>query len=200
MHANWITWAASTVVYDAGDTISFVFALSSLLPSIIVIFIAGLASSSTSHQRDAALLLLVGLCQNTALNTFLKAFIKGPRPISSMYIMVPMSSSSNYGMPSYHSQFMFFFITWLLRKASANHIPVSWGMWLFFLVSATVVACGRVYNSYHSTDQVIVGAAVGVINAYASTTPTLERVLRWLMFRLSPVRNFFTSWVTYVRL
>nr|CCC90909.1 unnamed protein product [Trypanosoma congolense IL3000] len=199
MSPQWRAWAVTTVAYDSQDTLSFVCALSSLLPPIIVVFIAGIASCAGAFQADRALLLLVALVQNAMLNSVLKKTIRMQRPSSSVYEAVPLSNLSPYGMPSDHTQFMFFFITWLMRKASADRIPLPLSLRLFFLFSAALVAFGRVYNSFHTTEQVVVGALIGVVNGILSTTPFVESKLYLVAVHLMPIRDFCTSWVVCIR-
>ena len=70
-----------------------------------------------------------------------------------------------HGMPSAHTQFIFFFVTFLTalmvvkwrsksRIVSGIQIAVLWTI-------AVYVAIGRVFLKYHSSSQVVVGAMVG---------------------------------------
>ncbi|KAH8609051.1 putative PAP2 superfamily [Trypanosoma vivax] len=198
MTGEWIVWSYTAAFYETGDIVSFASALLSLLPIFIVIFLAGLASASRYPRQDAALVLLLALCQNTVLNAILKKVLKMPRPHHYLRRSGEIGAPSSHGMPSDHAQFMFFFVTWLLRKAHANKIPVPVGMQLFLLGAATLVACGRVYNSFHTVAQVVVGAIVGIVNAYTLSSTFGESLLLHTARIVSPVRDLCTAWVPYV--
>ncbi|KAJ6259733.1 Dolichyldiphosphatase [Drechslerella dactyloides] len=71
-----------------------------------------------------------------------------------------------YGMPSSHTQFMFFFATyislWIAVRNHAIPITVKPLLLLALPILATGIAAARVYLHYHTPRQVMVGAGAGV--------------------------------------
>ncbi|ORC91044.1 PAP2 family protein [Trypanosoma theileri] len=199
MNERWRVWTMTAAFYDSQDPLSFVFALSSLLPIVIVIFVAGLASATLSPQQTPALILLLGFIHNTVLNAVLKAFIQSPRPNSRLHDTSYKMAPSLHGMPSDHAQFMFFFTTWLVRKAGIYGIPIPLGMWAFLLLSSIFVSYGRIYNEFHTTIQVLVGVVLGILNAYLCTTPIGDSLLRQVAIAVAPIREFCIGWTQYIR-
>jgi dolichyldiphosphatase len=57
----------------------------------------------TLHSRPFQIFFFIGICLNEALNMTLKYMIREPRPATRNNYYV------QFGMPSSHSQFMFFF-------------------------------------------------------------------------------------------
>ena len=104
-----------------------------------------------------------------AVNFLLKRWIKEERP-RQMY-------GKGYGMPSSHAQFVAFFsvsltLFLLIRHApspSLTHTPFPiWQRGLLSIVAclcAAAVALSRIYLSYHTPKQVLVGCAAGAISA-----------------------------------
>ncbi|KEG07753.1 PAP2 family protein [Trypanosoma grayi] len=195
---NWHVWKATAAVYNSQDPVSFLFALSTLLPIVVLIFLAGMASATLSPRQAPALVLLLGLVYNALLNAVLKALVRSPRPPSPVGRETHQGASSAHGMPSDHSQFMFFFVSWLMRKADVSGIAMTLTMRGFLILAAVVVAYGRVYNGFHNFPQVLVGALVGIVNAYLCTTPLGERVLQQLAVMVVPIRDFCTMWTLYI--
>lgn len=214
---TWTSWSLVDFRYRRHDTLGYLFAVSSFLPLVIILFLSGLAStpappSSSSSRRLPALVLLMCLIANTALNTCLKSVLKGPRPPH------PSAATSNYstahGMPSDHAQFIFFFVTYLSlrarqlgRTATATAAAplgrkapaIGWPMRLFFAAAACLVAAGRVYNAYHTVEQVAAGAALGAALAVVATRPPVQRVLRTAAeAAMVPAMLACTRWTRYI--
>lgn len=106
-------------------------------------------------------------------------------------------------MPSSHAQFLAFFSVYLslfllIRHSphpSDTHSPTTFiqriGLALWSVVFAAVVCASRVYLSYHTIHQVLVGACVGTITAVAWFVVTeLARRLGWIKWLLD--RREFT--------
>nr|XP_053630448.1 dolichyldiphosphatase 1-like [Cherax quadricarinatus] len=116
---------------DGGDTIGKILAISSLTPiAIIVGFITLILFRRDLHT----IMFFIGALLNEGLNLVLKSVIAEPRPVlrGGLY--------TEYGMPSSHSQMMWFFAVYSV-------------LFLIF----------RVYLLYHSWSQVLWGALVGVL-------------------------------------
>ncbi|RNF06720.1 PAP2 family protein [Trypanosoma rangeli] len=198
MDGRWFVWRATAVCYNPHDPLTFLFALLALLPIVVLLFLAGLASAPSSRQQKASLVLLLGLVLNAGANAFMKRCIQSPRPRHPASGDLNCSTPSAHGMPSDHAQFMFFFITWLMRRAALTGLPMALEMRAFLLSAAFAVSYGRVYNNYHYPMQVIVGGLIGVTNAYLCTTPSGEAILHQAAVAVSPVKNFCTGWVQFL--
>ena len=101
--------------------------------------------------------MLVGQLLNEGLNNILKRTIKEPRP--------PTSKKDGYGMPSSHSQFVWYFAIYGLLCLSVSRqnpwIRLIYAMGM--VGGATGVSISRVWLDYHTVDQVLVGASVGSV-------------------------------------
>jgi len=102
-----------------------------------------------------------------------------------------------YGMPSSHAQFVAYFsvslaLFLLLRHVphpSATHTPGSFAERILLsaiaMLCAAAVAVSRIYLSYHTPKQVLVGCAAGVVSAVAwfCITACLRRFgwVEWLL-------------------
>jgi dolichyldiphosphatase len=141
--------------------------------------------------REAEILLMFGgqmACE--ALNFALKRILKEERP--------KQMHGKGYGMPSSHAQFVVFFsITLTLfllfrhvpKRAKPSHTPLSLtsriGLSGLALANAGLVAWSRIYLSYHTPKQVLVGCAAGLISAISwfLITTTVRRIglLEWAL-------------------
>jgi len=106
----------------------------------------------------------VGILVNEVINYILKKTIKEARP------ELIKGYKTDYGMPSSHSQFMFFFATHLLLLILYRRLSFTNQIWgyiyavLAYVVAATV-ALSRVYLGYHTLYQVLVGCTMGCVIA-----------------------------------
>ncbi|VVC91881.1 unnamed protein product [Leptidea sinapis] len=122
-----------------------------------------------------------GTLINELINIILKHTICENRPLvrSNLY--------NEYGMPSSHSQFMWFFSFYVLyffifRLHHLNNNNIISALWRVIIVSscfmmALIVSIGRVYLEYHTRRQVVVGAIVGIVTA------TVWKISEMLMIR-----------------
>lgn len=105
--------------------------------------------------------------------------------------------SKGYGMPSSHAQFVAFFSLYLtlfllLRHSphpSDTHTPTTFKQRVALAISsfifATTVCASRVYLSYHTVNQVLVGCAVGTVTAVAWFVVTVvARRSGWIQWAL----------------
>nr|XP_045607232.1 dolichyldiphosphatase 1-like isoform X3 [Procambarus clarkii] len=128
---EWKPFSLTYVEYPQGDTIGKVLAISSLAPvAIIVGFITLILFRRDLHT----IMFFLGALLNEAINLVLKSIIAEPRPIQRGGLY------TEYGMPSSHSQMMWFFAVYSV-------------LFLIF----------RVYLLYHTWSQVLLGALVGVL-------------------------------------
>ncbi|KAH7411718.1 DOLPP1 protein [Phaeosphaeria sp. MPI-PUGE-AT-0046c] len=151
------------VHYNPYDRISYLCAWLALVPQGLCIVYATLLWSNREIEIG---LMFAGQMACEALNWVLKRYIKEERP-------------RRYGMPSSHAQFVSFFSVTLtlfllfrhVPHPTDTHTPFSFGgrflLSLLALACAGAVATSRIYLSYHTPKQVMVGVAAGAIFAFA---------------------------------
>jgi dolichyldiphosphatase len=133
-----------------------------------------------------------------ALNLALKRILKEERP--------RQMHGKGYGMPSSHAQFVAFFslsLTFFLlfrhvpKEATPSHTPLSMvarvGLSGLALASAGLVAWSRIYLSYHTPKQVMVGCVAGAVTAvgWFLVTTIVRKIglLAWILDQY-PTRMF----------
>ncbi|KAJ2808138.1 hypothetical protein H4R20_000993 [Coemansia guatemalensis] len=140
--------------YREGDSIGMVLALASLFP----IFLIVAETSIILGRREAAgILFLLGQLLNEAFNLVLKHAIRDERP--------NIHLGDGYGMPSSHSQFMGYFVLYMvvyLERHIATNVVHKRVTQLGAFILGISVAFSRVYLGYHTVWQVLAGAVVGV--------------------------------------
>ena len=165
------------VEYVSGDAIGFLCAGLSLAPVFLVVALVTAAVGRRDLHVTAG---LVGQLLNTVLNVVLKRAIAQPRP--AFHSAVPAAVGfSPHGMPSNHTQFVWFFaafwIPWVLfrpnnhsrRRGSNGSAPGSACTFVrataaaAIFLGASAVTFARVYLTYHTVPQVVVGAVCGAI-------------------------------------
>ncbi|XP_042210575.1 dolichyldiphosphatase 1-like isoform X3 [Homarus americanus] len=128
---DWKPFSLTFVEYPKGDTIGKFLAISSLAPVAIVI---GFVTLILFRRDLHTIMFFAGALLNEVINLVLKNIIAEPRPVlrGGLY--------TEYGMPSSHSQMMWFFTVYSI-------------LFLIF----------RVYLLYHSWSQVLWGALLGIL-------------------------------------
>nr|XP_039269647.1 dolichyldiphosphatase 1-like [Styela clava] len=158
---RWKSISYTHVEYEEGDLFGKLLAWTSLTPIFIMV---GFATHIYFRREVHTITYMIGQVLNELFNSVLKNVIKEPRP--------PSSHGGNlniYGWPSAHSQFIWFFITYLLlfiyiRSQSNNStLDTLWKHAMFFLCIsfAICVSYSRVYLVYHTTWQVFCGGVLG---------------------------------------
>ncbi|KAI8066532.1 phosphatidic acid phosphatase type 2/haloperoxidase [Gongronella butleri] len=144
------------VQFERGDPIAYLFAYITLGPIAIMVFYASVLVS----RREVAIgQMLLGQLVNEVVNTVLKEYFQIARPHDHL--------GTGYGMPSSHSQFVWFFTTYgalyLVRHISLNQ-ALLWkpAAILLMMLMSLLVCWSRIYLGYHSIEQVMAGSAVGV--------------------------------------
>jgi len=164
---QWTSLAISHVEYPSGDWLGKILAIMSLCPLTLVIALVTLII----FRRDLhTITFFLGTSLNEAINWVLKHLIKELRPCRGRENLY-----SEYGMPSNHAQFMWFFSTYMaffllirLHHGSSTYpLESAWKYvaTLFFICIAAVVTYSRIYLHYHTWTQVICGACLGVLFA-----------------------------------
>lgn len=123
-----------------------------------------------STREAEILVMFAGQMACEVLNFALKRILKEERP--------KQMHGKGYGMPSSHAQFVSFFsislalfllVRHVPKKATSSHTPLSFmarvGLSGLVLAGAGAVAASRVYLSYHTPKQVVVGCVAGVVTA-----------------------------------
>ncbi|KAL0273982.1 UNVERIFIED_CONTAM: hypothetical protein PYX00_006530 [Menopon gallinae] len=184
---EWVPLSLTTVEYPRGDWFGRFLALTSLLPfSIISGFIALILFRRDLHTIS----FFIGTIFNEFLNLILKHIFCEARPVfrNSLY--------TEYGMPSSHSQFMWFFTTYIvyfvfIRLQHMNNKTTLETIWrtaltVVCLLAAMAVTYSRIYLQYHTWNQVLTGILVGFIFAsiwfaatYAIFTPLYPTIASW---------------------
>lgn len=159
---NWKPFSLTHVEYPEGDRIGQLLAISSLTPiAIIVGFITLILFRRDLHT----IMFFVGALLNEAINLIMKKIIAEPRPL------LRKSLYTEYGMPSSHSQMMWFFssysilfLIFRLRHINSSVLELIWKVVvaLALVAAAIVVSYSRVYLLYHSWSQVMWGAVIGL--------------------------------------
>ncbi|RLN58633.1 hypothetical protein BBJ28_00010407 [Nothophytophthora sp. Chile5] len=147
------TW----VVYDPADPLGIVLALITLSPVYVMVMYVTLVG----FQRDLdSISALLGQLINEVLNKVLKKAINQPRPDGARL--------SGSGMPSAHSQFVAFFAAYVIVYTMNKRRLV--GQWLTIVsvfVLAVLTCYSRAHLGYHSTEQIAVGALIGMLAGFA---------------------------------
>ncbi|KAJ4987554.1 PAP2 superfamily protein [Stagonosporopsis vannaccii] len=175
------------VHYNPADRVSYLCAWLALVPQGLCVVYATLI---WSNREVEIALMFAGQMACEALNWVLKRHFKEERPRE--------MHGKGYGMPSSHAQFVSFFSVTLalfllfrhVPHPTDTHTPFSFAgrlvLSLLALASAAAVAVSRIYLSYHTQKQVLVGCACGAAFALAwfAFTTYLRRA-GWIDWALS---------------
>jgi membrane-associated phospholipid phosphatase len=126
-------------------------------------------------QKKYFLAYLISIFVNHYLNNILKLLIKEPRPGKNdpeteipFYNLLVNKEADQYGMPSYHSQSVFFSTTFLYLVQKNNTIL------LLELVICFITLYQRYKYKRHDLKQLLIGAIVGSGFAYLCFALTNE--------------------------
>ncbi|MFS8004431.1 putative phosphatidate phosphatase [Helianthus anomalus] len=148
------------VRYFKGDQLGHFLAWVSLVP--VFIGLGGFVSHFLFRRELQGMFFALGILISNFINEVIKASVQQARPETC--IMLEMCDS--HGWPSNHSQYMFFFATYLtLLTYKKMGIMFRKQMLLVGLVVwplALLTMYSRVYLGYHTVAQVFVGAGLGV--------------------------------------
>ncbi|XP_023371989.1 dolichyldiphosphatase 1 isoform X3 [Otolemur garnettii] len=160
--ASWRPVTLTHVEYPAGDLSGHLLAYLSLSPIFVIV---GFVTLIIFKRELHTISFLGGLALNEGVNWLIKNIIQEPRPCGGPHTAV----GTKYGMPSSHSQFMWFFSIY---------------SFLFLYL--------RVYLLYHTWSQVLYGGIAGSFMAVAwfiftqeVLTPLFPRIAAW------PISEFF---------
>ncbi|KAG2374361.1 hypothetical protein C9374_010931 [Naegleria lovaniensis] len=155
------------VVYEKGNTLSFIFALCALVPIFIVV---AMAVSFFINREYQSLFVILGILANEIVNDFLKHQFAQDRPpnllVAKFRNVDPTTATElveHFGMPSSHSQFMFFFACTVLCWFKVRSQLWKNVTFLSLFGLASIVAYSRVALHYHTVYQVLAGSFVGLV-------------------------------------
>ena len=161
---EWISLSLTLVEYPQGDLVGKFLALISLIPFAIV---AGIVTLILFRRDLHTIAFFGGILINECINFVLKHTICEARPMKRENVHV------EYGMPSMHAQFMWFFAAYItlficVRLHHNNNSSISERFWKIAIIAtciiiAVLVIYSRVYLLYHTISQVLWGAFVGII-------------------------------------
>lgn len=152
----------SCAQYAHGDSLGKLLAHIALAPVFLVCF---QAARVYSRREVHETLLLVGMVAEEAAARALKHLLQHPRPPATCGMLHLCHS---HGMPSSHTSMAFCYLAattaaaavlWARRGAASRLVSAAEQLLLAALAAG--VAASRVYLGYHSTDQVLAGAAFG---------------------------------------
>ncbi|XP_061164609.1 dolichyldiphosphatase 1-like [Saccostrea echinata] len=158
----WKSVSLTHVEYPKGDFVGCILAWCSLLP---IFTIVGFITLILFRRDLHTISYFTGLLLNEACNWILKHMIREHRPLRDRAVLF-----TEYGMPSSHAQFAWFFSTYmvffLFIRVYRNHSLMD-DLWKY-LVSivcftlSSAVLYSRVYLGYHTFGQVSCGALLGI--------------------------------------
>ncbi|KAH0947309.1 hypothetical protein HN011_002494 [Eciton burchellii] len=158
---EWIALSLTLVEYPHGDFFGKFLAVMSLVPFAIV---TGFITLILFRRDLHTIAFFIGVIINNCINFVLKHTICQARPIKRDGLY------TEYGMPSTHAQFMWFFAAYatLFIYFRLNYnctiFEKFWRMMVAIgcIILAVLVTYSRVYLLYHSNTQVICGALIGI--------------------------------------
>lgn len=198
MEYNPVPFYHTYILYDPGDVVSTACVQLSLLPIYVMVFYTSWFLVTREIQP---VITVGGHVAGEIINAIIKHYVKQPRPEFHRNFGGG-SLSLGHGMPSAHSQFMGFFATYYICVVFLQ-VPGTFryklGASISMAASAVGVAFSRVYLQYHTTPQVVVGLAVGlvwgliyfVVLAAARDVGIVDWVLLWPVVRYFSVKDSY---------
>ncbi|TEA29610.1 hypothetical protein DBR06_SOUSAS510192, partial [Sousa chinensis] len=186
--ASWRPVTLTHVEYPAGDLSGHLLAYLSLSPIFVIV---GFVTLIIFKRELHTISFLGGLALNEGVNWLIKHVIQEPRPCGGPHTAV----GTKYGMPSSHSQFMWFFSVYsflflYLRMHQTNNARFLDLLWRHVLSLGLLTVA--VYLLYHTWSQVLYGGIAGGLMAIAwfvftqeVLTPLFPRIAAW------PISEFF---------
>ncbi|KAM9437983.1 dolichyldiphosphatase 1-like isoform 2-T2 [Salvelinus alpinus] len=178
-----------------GDLTGQLLAYTSLLPIVILV---GFVTLIVFKRELHTISFFGGLVLNEGVNWLLKHILREPRPCEGAHATL----TTEYGMPSSHSQFIWFFVVYFflflyLRMHQTNNARCVELLWrhilsITLLGVAFSVSYSRVYLLYHTWSQVfyggVTGSTIGVVWFFFTQevlTPLFPKMAAW------PISEFF---------
>ncbi|XP_076160152.1 dolichyldiphosphatase 1 [Ptiloglossa arizonensis] len=160
---EWTSLSLTLVEYPQGDLFGKFLALISLIPFAIV---TGFVTLILFRRDLHTISFFSGIIINECINFILKHTICEARPMR-------RNVHVEYGMPSMHAQFMWFFAAYTtlficIRLHHNNNSSISERFWRIIVIAACIIVAvlvtySRVYLLYHTNSQVLCGTFIGII-------------------------------------
>ncbi|XP_072176724.1 dolichyldiphosphatase 1-like [Diadema setosum] len=189
---KWKAISLTYVEYPADDLLGKLIAYISLAPLVILV---GFVTLLLFRRELHTITFFGGIVLSEGVNWVAKHTIQEPRPCRGDNTLHG-GLRTEYGMPSSHSQFMWFFATYLIlfiyiRLHQPNNNIFIEQVWRHLAavgvaMLAFLVSFSRVYLMYHTPRQVVCGALLGVILA-----------VPWFIITqvvLTPLFPYLVSW------
>ncbi|KAF3331721.1 lipid phosphate phosphatase gamma [Carex littledalei] len=150
------------VRYHRGDPLGLFLAWVSLIP--VFISLGGFVSHFLFRREIQGLCFTLGLLISQFLNELVKSSVQQSRPDTCALL----EACDSHGWPSSHSQYMFFFATYLTllslkKKTGVAHWESRFLLAVLPWPFAVLTMYSRVYLGYHTVVQVFAGAALGLV-------------------------------------
>ena len=175
------------VLYDSNHPLlTFSLGIFALSPFIIIVGLVTLLLTSPHTRTFNHILLLTGVTLSHLGNSILKRVFREARPVNAWLedlvqkqcFIYDNASSVEYGMPSAHAQFMFFFTGYLLvnyyyvhryqqqQQKSDDQLvernTIRLIKYTIAILWSVLVCVSRVAMQYHTVKQVALGAIIGL--------------------------------------
>ncbi|KAH3663393.1 hypothetical protein OGAPHI_005383 [Ogataea philodendri] len=149
------------ILYEESSLFSLAIAICSLIPILILVF---LFSVFVATREIECCLLAGGQVINDAISSIIKNLLKLDRPSRGQ--IYKKDGNLLYGMPSSHSQFIAFFVTYMLlriflqwpNQMSIYQKTINAGILIAFQVA---ICYSRLYFEYHNLSQIWIGTLLG---------------------------------------
>ncbi|KZT21606.1 PAP2-domain-containing protein [Neolentinus lepideus HHB14362 ss-1] len=172
MSEHQVSLELTHVLYDPSSTTSFLLALLTLSP---ILLMASYAALSVYTRELVIIEMWAGQFICEGLNWALKRLVKQDRPEDTL--------GHGYGFPSSHSQNMGYFASFLMCHLYFRHrfattgnkiLDKAWRLLLYIglLVWSGIVAYSRYRLTYHTPHQIVWGLAIGIIYGVSFYTVT----------------------------
>ncbi|KAJ8753973.1 hypothetical protein K2173_001871 [Erythroxylum novogranatense] len=149
------------VRYRKGDQLGHFLAWVSLVP--VFISFGGFVSHFIFRRELQGLFFAVGLLISQFISEVIKTSVQQARPATCALLEM----CDSHGWPSSHSQYMFFFATYVtlltIKGLGFREFTKKWVANLVTWSLAVLTMYSRVYLGYHSVAQVYAGATLGIV-------------------------------------
>ncbi|PPQ68403.1 hypothetical protein CVT26_006075 [Gymnopilus dilepis] len=181
------------VLYDDSSYFSFVLALVTLSP---ILLMASYAALAVQTREYLIIVMWAGQFSGELLNWVIKHAVKQDRPIENL--------GNGYGFPSSHSQYMAYFATFLICHLYFRHrfslsgsaiLDALWRLVVYagLLAWTGLVAYSRHYLGYHDWHQITWGLAIGAALGVFVYTVAEGIPSRYPTSTLGQVKSFFLN-------
>ncbi|KAI5953310.1 hypothetical protein KGF54_002681 [Candida jiufengensis] len=196
---QYVPFDQTYVLYNPNDIISIISVQFTLLPIYIMVFYT---SWFLITREIEPVIVVGGHLFSEILNKVMKKLLKNPRPDFHLQFGGE-GTGLNYGMPSAHSQFIGFFISYfmLIIILKVPKLPILYKR--LSAIAMLFVCCGvassRVYLQYHTWQQVFVGVNLGIVigifwflvSSFVRDVGIVDWVLNWRVVKLFWIKDSY---------